>query len=182
MKNENLVRFFQERQTTLSHSLPLETYLLKPVQRILKYHLLLQVRRHGEMHCSSNTSRTFPVQHLFWFWTRGGERASGLTCASHVPEAPGVFPSRWRSPGLSFQELSKHLEKSEPGYEVVEDAIITMTAVAWYINDMKRKQEHAVRLQVNSWSHLDRPATSKLKHSDRKKIIIQSYIITQLAS
>ena len=43
MKNECLVRFFQERQATLCHSLPLETYLLKPVQRILKYHLLLQV-------------------------------------------------------------------------------------------------------------------------------------------
>ncbi|CAJ1066262.1 uncharacterized protein plekhg2 isoform X3 [Xyrichtys novacula] len=86
MKNKTLVCFFQERQTTLNHSLPLETYLLKPVQRILKYHLLLQ-------------------------------------------------------------ELLKHFDKSDPGYEVVEDAIITMTAVAWYINDMKRKQEHAVRLQ-----------------------------------
>ncbi|XP_032401949.1 nascent polypeptide-associated complex subunit alpha, muscle-specific form isoform X1 [Xiphophorus hellerii] len=86
MKNGSLVRFFQERQATLNHSLPLETYLLKPVQRILKYHLLLQ-------------------------------------------------------------ELSKHVDKSDPGYEVVEDAIVTMTAVAWYINDMKRKQEHAVRLQ-----------------------------------
>ncbi|KAF7650690.1 hypothetical protein LDENG_00121720 [Lucifuga dentata] len=86
MKNECLVRFFQERQMMLNHSLPLETYLLKPVQRILKYHLLLQ-------------------------------------------------------------ELSKHFDKSDPGYEVIEDAIITMTAVAWYINDMKRKQEHAVRLQ-----------------------------------
>ncbi|XP_016536482.1 pleckstrin homology domain-containing family G member 3 isoform X1 [Poecilia formosa] len=86
MKNGSLVRFFQERQATLNHSLPLETYLLKPVQRILKYHLLLQ-------------------------------------------------------------ELSKHIDKSDPGYEVVEDAIVTMTAVAWYINDMKRKQEHAVRLQ-----------------------------------
>ncbi|XP_061538587.1 uncharacterized protein plekhg2 isoform X5 [Phycodurus eques] len=42
MKNPGLVRFFQERQATLNHSLPLETYLLKPVQRILKYHLLLQ--------------------------------------------------------------------------------------------------------------------------------------------
>ncbi|XP_044057476.1 mucin-5AC isoform X3 [Siniperca chuatsi] len=86
MKTKSLVSFFQERQTTLNHSLPLETYLLKPVQRILKYHLLLQ-------------------------------------------------------------ELSKHFDKSDPGYEVIEDAIITMTAVAWYINDMKRKQEHAVRLQ-----------------------------------
>lgn len=47
-----------------------------------------------------------------------------------------------------WQELAKHFDKSDPGYEVVEDAIITMTAVAWYINDMKRKQEHAIRLQV----------------------------------
>ncbi|MGH0178272.1 UNVERIFIED_CONTAM: hypothetical protein FKN15_076742 [Acipenser sinensis] len=86
MKTESLVRFFRERQTSLSHSLPLETYLLKPVQRILKYHLLLQ-------------------------------------------------------------ELLKHFDKSRPGYEVIEEALITMTAVAWYINDMKRKQEHAVRLQ-----------------------------------
>lgn len=86
MKNEELVQFFRERQAVLSHSLPLETYLLKPVQRIMKYHLLLQ-------------------------------------------------------------ELAKHFDKNAPGYEVVEEAIITMTAVAWYINDMKRKQEHAVRLQ-----------------------------------
>uniref|UniRef100_A0ACB8FT97 Uncharacterized protein n=1 Tax=Sphaerodactylus townsendi TaxID=933632 RepID=A0ACB8FT97_9SAUR len=86
MENDLLVRFFRERQATLSHSLPLETYLLKPVQRILKYHLLLQ-------------------------------------------------------------ELAKHYEKSSPGYEAVEEASITMTAVAWYINDMKRKQEHATRLK-----------------------------------
>ncbi|XP_075692784.1 pleckstrin homology domain-containing family G member 2 [Rhinoderma darwinii] len=86
MKNEELVQFFRERQALLSHSLPLETYLLKPVQRIMKYHLLLQ-------------------------------------------------------------ELAKHFDKNVPGYEVMEEAIITMTAVAWYINDMKRKQEHAVRLQ-----------------------------------
>ncbi|XP_069602617.1 pleckstrin homology domain-containing family G member 2 [Ranitomeya imitator] len=86
MKSEALVQFFRERQAVLCHSLPLETYLLKPVQRIMKYHLLLQ-------------------------------------------------------------ELAKHFDKNVPGYEVMEEAIITMTAVAWYINDMKRKQEHAVRLQ-----------------------------------
>ncbi|KAL8219947.1 UNVERIFIED_CONTAM: hypothetical protein K2H54_036573 [Gekko kuhli] len=86
MEDDSLARFFRERQATLSHSLPLETYLLKPVQRILKYHLLLQ-------------------------------------------------------------ELAKHYEKSSPGYEAVEEASITMTAVAWYINDMKRKQEHATRLK-----------------------------------
>lgn len=36
---------------------------------------------------------------------------------------------------------------------MVEDAIDTMTCVAWYINDMKRRHEHAVRLQVlRGWS------------------------------
>ncbi|XP_072933902.1 uncharacterized protein [Epargyreus clarus] len=35
-------REFRERQIALRHPLPLASYLLKPVQRILKYHLLLQ--------------------------------------------------------------------------------------------------------------------------------------------
>jgi len=34
----------KRQQMALQHSLPLGSYLLKPVQRILKYHLLLQVR------------------------------------------------------------------------------------------------------------------------------------------
>ncbi|XP_077076333.1 pleckstrin homology domain-containing family G member 3 isoform X1 [Siphateles boraxobius] len=86
MRNKNFAKFFRERQATLKRSLPLGSYLLKPVQRILKYHLLLQ-------------------------------------------------------------EIAKHFDPEEEGYEVVEEAIYTMTGVAWYINDMKRKHEHAVRLQ-----------------------------------
>ncbi|XP_026196936.1 pleckstrin homology domain-containing family G member 3 isoform X2 [Anabas testudineus] len=86
MRNKLLAKFFRDRQASLKCSLPLGSYLLKPVQRILKYHLLLQ-------------------------------------------------------------EIVKHFDPEEEGYEVVEDAIYTMTAVAWYINDMKRKHEHAVRLQ-----------------------------------
>nr|XP_009292809.2 pleckstrin homology domain-containing family G member 3 isoform X2 [Danio rerio] len=86
MRNKTLAKFFRERQATLKRSLPLGSYLLKPVQRILKYHLLLQ-------------------------------------------------------------EIAKHFDPQENGYEVVEEAIYTMTGVAWYINDMKRKHEHAVRLQ-----------------------------------
>ncbi|XP_018583106.1 pleckstrin homology domain-containing family G member 3 isoform X2 [Scleropages formosus] len=86
MRNKTLAKFFRERQASLKRSLPLGSYLLKPVQRILKYHLLLQ-------------------------------------------------------------EIAKHFDHNEEGYEVVEEAIDTMTGVAWYINDMKRKHEHAVRLQ-----------------------------------
>lgn len=42
------------------------------------------------------------------------------------------------------------MEKDTETYEVVQEAIDTMQRVAWHINDMKRKHEHAVRLQVHS--------------------------------
>nr|XP_019953203.1 PREDICTED: pleckstrin homology domain-containing family G member 1 isoform X1 [Paralichthys olivaceus] len=86
MRNKALAKFFRERQESLQHSLPLGSYLLKPVQRILKYHLLLH-------------------------------------------------------------EIANHMEKDTETYEVVQEAIDTMQRVAWHINDMKRKHEHAVRLQ-----------------------------------
>ncbi|XP_032101782.1 pleckstrin homology domain-containing family G member 3 isoform X6 [Sapajus apella] len=86
MQDKQQAKFFRDRQELLQHSLPLGSYLLKPVQRILKYHLLLQ-------------------------------------------------------------EIAKHFDEEEDGFDVVEDAIDTMTCVAWYINDMKRRHEHAVRLQ-----------------------------------
>lgn len=45
MRDKQQAKFFRDRQELLQHSLPLGSYLLKPVQRILKYHLLLQVTR-----------------------------------------------------------------------------------------------------------------------------------------
>ncbi|XP_069090393.1 pleckstrin homology domain-containing family G member 1 isoform X2 [Pleurodeles waltl] len=86
MRNKMVAKFFRDRQEVLQHSLPLGSYLLKPVQRILKYHLLLH-------------------------------------------------------------EIANRLEKDIEGYDVVLEAIDTMQRVAWHINDMKRKHEHAVRLQ-----------------------------------
>ncbi|XP_044021469.1 pleckstrin homology domain-containing family G member 3 isoform X2 [Siniperca chuatsi] len=86
MRSTTLAKFFSDRQAALKRSLPLGSYLLKPVQRILKYHLLLQ-------------------------------------------------------------EIAKHFDPDEEGYEIIREAIDTMTGVAWYINDMKRKHEHAVRVQ-----------------------------------
>ncbi|XP_014247905.1 pleckstrin homology domain-containing family G member 3 isoform X2 [Cimex lectularius] len=86
MRQENTVRLFRERQSSLQHTLPLGSYLLKPVQRILKYHLLLQ-------------------------------------------------------------NIVKNLAPEAEGYGDVVDALSTMTAIAHHINDMKRKHEHAVRVQ-----------------------------------
>jgi hypothetical protein len=41
-RDDKMALLFREKQMALSHALPLGSYLLKPVQRILKYHLLLQ--------------------------------------------------------------------------------------------------------------------------------------------
>ena len=43
-----LAEFFKQQQVLLRHALPLGAYLLKPVQRILKYHLLLEVRNDNQ--------------------------------------------------------------------------------------------------------------------------------------
>lgn len=53
---------------------------------------------------------------------------------------------------MCVQEIANHMEKDTETYEVVQEAIDTMQRVAWHINDMKRKHEHAVRLQVVSLS------------------------------
>nr|CAB3262888.1 uncharacterized protein LOC100184701 [Phallusia mammillata] len=42
MKVASFSEFLKAQQTSLQHALPLGSYLLKPVQRVLKYHLLIQ--------------------------------------------------------------------------------------------------------------------------------------------
>jgi RhoGEF domain len=46
--DKTIVVHLEKQQIALGHSLPLSAYLFKPVQRILKYHLLLQVY-HGSV-------------------------------------------------------------------------------------------------------------------------------------
>uniref|UniRef100_UPI00358E88D8 pleckstrin homology domain-containing family G member 3-like n=1 Tax=Myxine glutinosa TaxID=7769 RepID=UPI00358E88D8 len=86
MQRSPLARCLRERQAELGHSLPLGSFLLKPVQRILKYHLFLQ-------------------------------------------------------------EMARTREAGAEGADVVMESLSVMHSVAWHINDMKRKHEHAIRLQ-----------------------------------
>ncbi|CAG2161482.1 unnamed protein product [Oppiella nova] len=86
MRNTDRAEIFRERQLSLRHSLPLGSYLLKPVQRILKYHLLLQ-------------------------------------------------------------NIVKYTDKETNDYIDIKNALSVMTNIAIHINDMKRKHEHAVRVQ-----------------------------------
>ncbi|XP_078000984.1 uncharacterized protein LOC144453544 isoform X2 [Glandiceps talaboti] len=85
-ESREMMEFFKGRQIALLQPLPLGSYLLKPVQRILKYRLL-------------------------------------------------------------FQEIHRHFNKKADGFDVIEEALATMTRIAKYINDMKRKHETAVHVQ-----------------------------------
>ncbi|XP_065344779.1 uncharacterized protein LOC135942550 isoform X2 [Cloeon dipterum] len=99
MQNEETVSLCRERQAALHHSLPLGSYLLKPVQRVLKYHLLLQ-------------------------------------------------------------SLMKQFPAEAAGRSAVEEALEAMTGLAQHINEMKRRHEHAVRVQeiqslLHDWQGAD---------------------------
>jgi hypothetical protein len=41
----------------------------------------------------------------------------------------------------------KHYDRGEDGYESIVEALSAMTNIAHHINDMKRRHEHAVRVQ-----------------------------------
>ena len=43
--------------------------------------------------------------------------------------------------------MKSHTDNQSEGYQAVCDALATMTALAAHINDMKRRHEHAVRVQ-----------------------------------
>lgn len=43
--------------------------------------------------------------------------------------------------------MVKHSDKESEGYCDVKNALSVMTGIAYHINDMKRKHEHAVRVQ-----------------------------------
>lgn len=67
--------------------------------------------------------------------------------------SPGTWHGTFPCPAATCcaQEIARHFEhKAGEDYELVLEAIDTMTCVAWYINDMKRKHEHAIRQQVGT--------------------------------
>lgn len=86
MMDPDLCEMLKKQQQRLGHNLPLGSYLLKPVQRVLKYHLLLH-------------------------------------------------------------NILKNYDKKDPGHKVLSTALDHMTGMAQHINEMKRKHEHAVRVQ-----------------------------------
>ncbi|XP_014605702.1 PREDICTED: uncharacterized protein LOC106787664 isoform X1 [Polistes canadensis] len=113
MGQEETAKAFRERQAALDHALPLGSFLLKPVQRILKYHLLLE-----------NLSKEY-----------------GADCDAR--------------------------ENETEGRNAIEGALAAMTGIAKHINAMKRRHEHAVRVQeiqslLYGWSGPDLTTSGEL--------------------
>ena len=122
MRNEAASRACRERQTQLQHTLPLGSYLLKPVQRILKYHLLLQ-------------------------------------------------------------NIVKHCDRNTSGYSDIIVALSAMTGIAHHINDMKRKHEHAVRVQevqslLDGWPVMNKFITKVRSTFQCPNVLIQGEDLT----
>lgn len=93
-RDENMAVLFREKQLKLHHALPLGSYLLKPVQRILKYHLLLQVKmRFSCLVCYSiiNIHYVWGI-HITFQWHSGPVRA--LTSGKTYPRHPQTLISR----------------------------------------------------------------------------------------
>lgn len=118
MSDPTSAQLFRERQNELNQSLPLGAYLLKPVQRILKYHIL-------------------------------------------------------------FQSLIKHTSEddsvNEKDRQLINEAFSVMTSIACHINAMKRRHEHAIRVQeiqglLSDWEGPDLTTFGELILEDTFKL------------
>lgn len=108
--------FLEERNPTKQHSSTLESYLIKPVQRVLKYPLLLRelvslTDPESEEHC-----------HL-----------TGTTCTFFLPEQDKCW-SLW-----SF--IGRYSNMESLNVFILADALRAMEKVASHINEMQKIYE-----------------------------------------
>uniref|UniRef100_A0A8C0QRP5 MCF.2 cell line derived transforming sequence like n=1 Tax=Canis lupus familiaris TaxID=9615 RepID=A0A8C0QRP5_CANLF len=121
--------FFQECQRKLDHKLSLDSYLLKPVQRITKYQLLLKVRRPcppasphpatvvlSGCQCSGSHAVCPEGPHGHWGW-------SGSSCVPRLCERI-----------LVPQEMLKY-SKSCEGAEDLQEALSSILGILKAVND-----------------------------------------------
>ena len=112
-RNTRTNQLLKIRQIELGHSLPLGSYLLKPVQRILKYHLLLNnMVKHFEIEQPTNTNN------------------NELNCNK-----------------LNNTNDHEQQQQTTSDHQSLRNALDVMTNIAAHINTMKKKHEHAVRVQ-----------------------------------
>ena len=100
-------------------------------------------------------------------------------------EQPRTWHRSFPCPDATWcaQEIAKHFEhKAGDDYELVLEAIDTMTCVAWYINDMKRKHEHAIRQQVGTGGTAGRHPGGGEWHHVTQEVGTMAGVVTLLVS
>lgn len=118
MSNQTSAQLLRERQNELNQGLPLGAYLLKPVQRILKYHILFQ------------------------------------SLITHTKDDATV---------------------DEKDRLLISEAFSVMTSIASHINAMKKRHEHAIRVQevqglLQGWMGPDLTTLGELILEDTFKV------------
>ncbi|CAL1547658.1 unnamed protein product [Lymnaea stagnalis] len=133
--NEALREFLRARNPKQQHSATLESYLIKPIQRILKYPLLLQqlcnmthVETDEHHHLSGNKVRkilsTFCDYKLFYLYLFVNEIIPPYFLLFHLPDVKCHFRK------LIFFDLTVDL--------LLTEALKGMEAVAEHINEMQK--------------------------------------------
>lgn len=61
---------------------------------------------------------------------------------------------------IPLQNIVNNFDKEQTGYHIISEALESMTSVTQHINEMKRKHEHAVRIQeiqsqLSDWEGAD---------------------------
>ena len=128
--------FITAQQKRVGHSLPLASHLLKPVQRILKYHLLLE-----------------GVQVAF----RESLRASG-SFESGVPIGPNADRETGETTGAGATAVAKGNQKTSDAVlqpqpqpsamQLLERAHETMRAVSAAVNEQRRADDQRARTRL----------------------------------
>ncbi|CAG5121636.1 unnamed protein product, partial [Candidula unifasciata] len=102
--NEALREFLRARNPKQQHSATLESYLIKPIQRILKYPLLLQQL------CNMTHTDTDEHHHV-------SEALKGMEAvAEHINEMQKIYDEY----GVVFDELSKSYKENNPHKSPIE--------------------------------------------------------------
>uniref|UniRef100_A0A0M3I465 DH domain-containing protein n=1 Tax=Ascaris lumbricoides TaxID=6252 RepID=A0A0M3I465_ASCLU len=148
MKNNAIAETLTIRQSILGHSLPLSAYLLKPVQRVLKYHLFMEcsVEEINKMvETLNNLMKNNAIAETLTI--RQSILGHSLPLSAYLLKPV----QRVLKYHLFMENILKHSGEtpslSDSDRALIADALVCMTAQAEKINEEKKRVEHWERVK-----------------------------------
>ncbi|GBN97476.1 Protein still life, isoform SIF type 1, partial [Araneus ventricosus] len=164
--NAALVEFMQSRNPRGQHSFSLESYLIKPIQRILKYPLLLQQLKHltdptseehqhlaealkGMERVAEHINEMQRIHEEYGAIFDHLHRQHLKSSKQHVDLSPGelLFYA-----GVDWLNISEFLGKIKKGLELYAMCFVFKTAVVFLCKEKIRQKK---KLMVRALFHLD---------------------------